>query len=136
MYSTSILRLAAQKVMRIWTREIEITEMPDHIIAEHYENPSNNVFSLHANEYLVLKKNGKKIDEVKRWNESTKEFERLRVKEFAVDPKDDYQACALDLLCNRDVPIKIICGGFGAGKTFLSCQQLFSDYKNGKYNKL
>lgn len=113
---------------------IDVNKISHDVLAKHYETPTLNVFNLHENEYLILKQNGKRKDDIKRWSNGS--FHRLKYKEFAVEPKDDLQACALDLLTNRDIPIKIITGNFGSGKTFLSCQQIFKDFKCGKYSKL
>jgi len=94
---------------------IDLEKVPPKILSQHYENPNENIFGLVENEYLILMDNGKRKGEIKRWGKG--KFNRLKYKEFAVEPKDDFQACALDLLCNREIPIKIITGKFGSGKS-------------------
>ena len=41
------------------------------------------------------------------------------------------QACAIDLMFSKDVPIKIICGNYGSGKTYIavkSAEELINKY--------
>lgn len=42
-----------------------------------------------------------------------------------VKPKNPEQAFALDMLLDPSITVKIITGGFGFGKTFLSCCAAF-----------
>lgn len=48
-----------------------------------------------------------------------------------LQPKNMPQACAIDLMFSKDVPIKIICGGYGSGKTYIavkSAEELINRY--------
>ena len=54
-----------------------------------------------------------------------------------VKPLNGPQQCALDLMYNQDIPVKIICGGYGSGKTFIAVKSAedMVEYR-GVYNKL
>lgn len=48
-----------------------------------------------------------------------------------LQPKNMPQACAIDLMFSKDIPIKIICGGYGSGKTYIavkSAEELINRY--------
>ena len=113
---------------------IEVEKIDEKILAKHFTKKEDNVFNLFVNQYLIIKENGERVGDIEKWNGSS--FVKINYNNFSVKPKDDLQACALDLLSDRSVPIKIITGGFGSGKTYLSCQQIFKDFKDNKYSKL
>ena len=47
------------------------------------------------------------------------------------------QRCALDLLNNKDVPIKIIAGAYGSGKSYLTTKMaLYHTFDKGNYGKM
>ena len=107
-------------------REINASESQE-FLSLHYLNPNNNVFNLYPNEYLIVydyeKKNNKilkvKRDRIRCWTgEKFRELE-LPMADI-VEPLNDSQACAIDLLFNMDVPVKIITGTYGSGKTLLA----------------
>jgi len=108
-------------------------EKDDELIAEFMQgNCKENVFDLYPNEYLVIK-NGDRINIYKR-----KGNEIVSVRQGATDginPKNIEQACALDLLYDDDIPIKVIVGLAGSGKTFLGTNYVFSKVLNNKVNK-
>lgn len=94
-----------------------------------HSNSYNGELDLFPNEYLIVKnqddpvydKNtgdliGYKTVDIRRWN--GKELVNLKLPpERVIKPLNDLQKCTLDLLYCRDIPIKIIAGCYGSGKT-------------------
>jgi PhoH-like ATPase len=105
----------------------------DEKLAEIYEGKW--IHDLKTNQYLIIKdKNGKVIDK-RRWD--GKEFRVLKtrkIKGFA--PKTVKQECLADLLLDMNVPIKIICGVAGSGKSKMSIMYGLSFLAKQEYNKI
>lgn len=96
-----------------------------------YESPEQNKLDLYVNEYLIIRdksaekydKNGEFVGfttiDIRRWD--GKNFVGLKTPpKNVISPLNDLQKCALDLLYNQDIPVKIIAGTYGSGKTKLS----------------
>jgi len=93
---------------------IRTIKMNNDQICRVYEN--NNDFDLLINEYLIMQDEDGKTKDKLRW--SGTEFIKInyeKVKDFK--PKSDKQSCLFDLLCNKDIPIRIVCGVPGSGKS-------------------
>ncbi len=76
----------------------------------------NNIYNFLQNEYLILHNTDLKDTHEYRFDGS--KFIELRLPPSkAIKGRNSLQRCSLDLLNNRDIPIKIIAGGFGTGKT-------------------
>lgn len=76
----------------------------------------NNIHNFLQNEYLILHNTDLKDTHEYRYDGS--KFVDLRLPPSkAIKGRNSLQRCSLDLLNNRDIPIKIIAGGFGTGKT-------------------
>ncbi len=76
----------------------------------------NNSLNFLTNEYLILHNTDSNKTTECRFNGI--EFVELRLPPSkAIKGRNSLQRCSLDLLNNRDIPIKIIAGGFGTGKT-------------------
>jgi predicted ribonuclease YlaK len=101
------------------------------LFRKHQANIMDNEFGLISNEYLILyDKNDyterpddsrvyKKLDKIMRWDGEN--LRRLKLPpEDIVTPYNDLQACALDLLYNPDIKVKVLSGTYGGGKTFLA----------------
>lgn len=130
-------------------REIVIDESNTHdcaIIDHIYSNEKYKdlIIDINTNEYLIIKDlTGKTLD-ILRYDGV--EFVRLQSPnyknnkdKFYIKAKNDQQRCAIDLLNNKNVPIKIIVGTYGSGKTWLSTRiALHEIFKsdNSIYNKL
>ena len=105
------------------------------LLAEHYERPDDNTFECNPNEYLIIKQDDETVC-LCRWNGETHV-------ELAQPPKHikaytDEQKLAIDLILNKDIPIKVIYGVAGSGKTMLSVKlglSMIKDYTS-KYNKI
>lgn len=122
----------------------------DEMLLAHFEHPEDNVYDLYPNEYLIVydkstayynnrgeltyrKLSGSRIQ---RWD-GDQFCELRRPKNADFEPLNDLQECAIDLLYNDDVPIKIITGGYGSGKTLLSLRTgLHLVQKDRQYNKV
>jgi predicted ribonuclease YlaK len=96
-------------------KEIEVNDAE---LAHVYENLNVNHFDLYTNQYLLLNHNGEVVDAL-RWD--GQQHVRLKLPSSkVVKPKNKLQECALDLLNNPNIPIKVLAGTFGSGKTLLN----------------
>lgn len=104
-------------------------------LADFYENKTNNKFNLLINEYLIIRDKDKTIDRLK-WN--GKEHIQLKFpKTKELKPKNDLQYFAMDLLFDTDIPIKIIAGTYGSGKTYLAVKSSIWHVKEkGNYQSI
>lgn len=93
--------------------------------------------TLHSNQYIIVtdtdyEENGEIFERsyaVKWTGDDYAETIIPRSKEL--QPKNMPQACAIDLMFSKDIPIKIICGGYGSGKTYIavkSAEELINRY--------
>lgn len=93
--------------------------------------------ALHPNQYIIVtdtnyEENGEIFERsyaVKWTGDDYAETIIPRSKEL--QPKNMPQACAIDLMFSKDIPIKIICGGYGSGKTYIavkSAEELINRY--------
>lgn len=53
-----------------------------------------------------------------------------------IKPKNPEQEFTLDLLLDESIPVKVITGGYGVGKTFLSCAASWQMLQANKYDKI
>lgn len=133
------------KILEIDTNNDE----DNNLLANLYQNPNINYFDLHINQYLIIRDKacpvydedfsqriGYKTLDILRWG--GKELVGLKTPpKRIITPLNDLQKCALDLLYNRDIPIKIIAGCYGSGKTIISTLTgLYMVEEKGYYNKL
>lgn len=99
-----------------YTGFLEISVSNDDELADIYEDKSNPL-GLLINQYLIINYNGEQL--CHRWDGKELIDIDLPPKRL-VEPQNAHQACALDLLWNSKIPIKIITGTYGSGKTYLS----------------
>lgn len=79
---------------------------------------NENVYELYTNQYLIIRDSKEKTKEILRWTGNA--HVRIEYPESNyIKPENDLQACALDLLMNKEIPVKFILGTYGSGKTFL-----------------
>lgn len=83
-----------------------------------YKDKEVNIFGLGVNEYLIIKEYGETKD-ILRWDGRVHRKLDLP-KPDIVKGLNDLQRCAIDLLFNDSIPVKVIAGKFGSGKTLLS----------------
>jgi len=110
----------------VWLTEEEVAEL--------YSNLDINTYGLHTNEYLIVYMNESVVDKF-RWN--GKKLVNLKSPpQKIVKPWNDLQACALDLLMCKDIPVKIIIGHYGSGKSYLSTRIGLFQIDKGFCNKM
>lgn len=96
--------------------------------------------TLKVNQYVIIHEKSFDSDEYElfasRWN--GKDFEEVMMpkKKYPIQPLNGPQLCAIDLMNRKDIPIKIICGGYGAGKTMIAVKCAEELVENYQYNKL
>lgn len=119
------------KGYRAW--EMDTNEDDDNeLLARMYQYPDENILDLYINEYLIIRdkanpifdenydnKIGYKTIDIMRWDGDRHVKLKLPPKKI-ITPLNDLQSCALDLLGNKDIPIRVIAGVFGSGKTLLT----------------
>lgn len=116
------------------------------LLASIYENNFQDKFRLLHNQYLIIYNkdkwyfvDGKKHFEViDRFRFNGEKLIKLKLPDKKyVKPKNEEQECALDLLYSKDIPIKIIAGCAGSGKTFLTVKSsLYHVIEKGNYAKI
>lgn len=120
-------------------------ETDNETLALLYQEPNVNHFGLNVNEYLIVKDLAEPLDEneegcktidILKWNGQSHVQLKSPPKRI-ITPLNDLQACALDLLLDKEVPIKIIAGDYGSGKTLLCTTiGLYMVEEKGDYSKL
>ena len=86
-------------------------EENDNALLELLEKPEQ----LHANQYIILHDSDTGSDNAVRWDAKEQDFVDIRYNSKRIKPLNIYQACAMDLMYNDNVPIKIIMGLPGSG---------------------
>ena len=79
-----------------------------------YDN-NENPYNLIENQYLIIHCDGKTTEYAYRNNQ----LKPLKLPK-GIKGLNSKQRCVLDLLENENIPIKVICGVYGTGKTYLS----------------
>ncbi|TCS96890.1 PhoH family protein [Hazenella coriacea] len=101
-----------------------------------YENLDKNSYELHPNQYLLIQDESGKTVDIKRWS-GEKLVDLKQPPKKILNPFNDLQRCAIDLLYNKNIPIKVIAGTYGSGKTMLSVKMgLWHMYDKGNYAKM
>lgn len=108
----------------------------DEELASLYENLRKNTYDLLVNEFLIIKDKYGFVADKFRWNGS----EHVKLKHSPtkkIRSMNVLQDCAIDILLNKDIPIKIIAGNYGSGKTILSVKTaLYNVLDKGVYSKI
>jgi predicted ribonuclease YlaK len=92
--------------------------------------------TLHANQYIILHDIDTESDSAVRWDAKTQEFVDIKYRTTKVKPLNIYQECAMDLLYNDSIPIKVIAGNYGSGKSLLSMKIMEEKIYTGLYDKM
>lgn len=113
-----------------------------------YQDLSNNVFNLLTNQYLIVYDKDKPMQAKDSSNMSYEVLDKFRFDgekhvrlvlphKKIIKAKNEEQECAIDLLMNQDVPIKIISGQVGSGKTYLAANMaLYHVLEKGNQAKI
>lgn len=97
--------------------------------------------TLHPNQYIIVTDiveiDGETIEKsyAVKWTGSDY-AETIITKSKELKPKNMPQACAIDLMFSKNVPIKIICGGYGSGKTYIAVKSAEELINRCFYSKL
>jgi PhoH-like ATPase len=117
-------------------------------LANLYEHPELNTYNLLTNQYLIVYDKNKPIyDEfgkvirykvIDKFRFNGEKLVKLKLPDKkTVKAKNEEQECALDMLYNNEIPIKIIAGTYGSGKTFLTVKSaLHSVLEKGNQAKI
>ena len=112
----------------------------DFLLPALYEEKDKNWFNLEENQYLlVTNSDGLPVDRYKWQDGKHKNVFRKPVESSAmgkVKPKNVEQEFALDLLMDETTTVKVITGGFGTGKTFLSAAMSWQMLQANKFDKI
>ena len=108
-------------------------------LAFFYENQSSFIERLKENQYLIIENDSyEAIDFFKRRNGW---LERVSYPSFEsqfcgiMKPRNPEQRCAMDLI-HSDVPIKLITGPFGSGKSMIMIEGMIEALQKGKVDKI
>ena len=92
--------------------------------------------TLHANQYVILHDSDTGSDNAVRWDAKEQEFVDIRYSSKKIKPLNIYQACAMDLMYNDHIPIKIIMGLPGSGKSMIGVTMAEERIYTGLYDRL
>lgn len=107
--------------------------------SEVYTNLNNNVFNCQTNEFAIIYEE-EQVKDVLFWNGL--KYRPLNYKEFTsvlgerIKPRNLEQKMYLDLLQNKDIPIKLCLARFGTGKSFLALNYALHEVQTGRFDKI
>lgn len=113
-------------------------KLTDDEIVKLYQN--NLDLGFKENEYLIVEDEDEKVIDYFCWRKG--KFEQIKFpvieSSFAgqVKPRNPQQYCAIDLLKNDDVPIKLITGCFGSGKSMLCIDAALEQLQKKDFEKI
>ena len=100
-----------------------------------YDNFDNGLIKLLTNEYLIVE--NLDTEEITEQRFDGEKLIPLKLPDRRIiKGLNAPQRCALDILNNPEIPIKIIAGNYGSGKTMLSMKMAQKQIFDGIYNKL
>lgn len=116
-------------------KELNLNTEEINILFSDLENGIN-TYNFLINEYLILKNTDLKQEFEFRFDGNTLCNIKLPPSKH-IKGWNAQQRCAIDLLNNKDIPIKIIAGTYGSGKTLLSVRMgLYHVLDKGTYSKI
>ena len=104
-----------------------------------YSMPHNNTLESNINEFAKIYENGE-LKDVLFWTGT--EYRNLKYKEFTtnlgerIKPRNLEQKMYLDLLQNKDIPVKLCIGKFGTGKSMLALNYAIHEVQIGRFDKI
>ena len=149
--SDSLQYLFAQKMPHISTllfekneQEMEYSGWNNYFPTEQemttlYSMPHNNTLNCLNNEFAKIYEKNNLVD-VLFWN--GKEYRNLKYKEFTtslgerIKPRNLEQKMYLDLLQNKEVPVKLCIAKFGTGKSYLALNYAIHEVQSGRFDKI
>ena len=112
--NVEILKTTVEEKIYSGYEEVELSSDDYTVMFDKYQN-GENPYGLIENQYLIIHCDGKTTEYVYR----NGQLKTLKLPK-GIKALNAKQRCTLDLLENEDVPIKVICGVYGTGKTYLS----------------
>lgn len=98
----------------------KIVQPEDNEMAEIYTYPEKNIYNLRENEYLIIKNKDGIVVDIKKWCNGILRgvsYSNVTSKWMGeVKPRNLEQKLAMDLLQNKDIPIKVLTGKYGIGR--------------------
>ena len=90
------------------------------------------------NQYGIVKNNGETVAKFCYQKGQIKQirYPVISTSKGSISPRNEYQACAIDLLLSRDVPVKLLTGRGGAGKDLLMANAAMQLLEKGKFKKI
>lgn len=104
------------------------------VINKAYEDIASGEIELLHNQYLIISNTDTNEESAQRWD--GEKLVRLRIEKSPIKPLNIEQACALDSILNNDIPINIVIGNYGSGKTLLAVKTGDDMLNKGKFNKM
>ena len=104
-----------------------------------YSMPHNNTLESNINEFAKIYEEGE-LKDVLFWTGT--EYRNLKYKEFTtnlgerIKPRNLEQKMYLDLLQNKDIPVKLCIGKFGTGKSMLALNYAIHEVQIGRFDKI
>lgn len=104
-----------------------------------YSMPHNNTLNCINNEFAKIYE-GNDLKDVLFWTGT--EYRNLKYKEFTtslgerIKPRNLEQKMYLDLLQNKDVPVKLCVAKFGTGKSYLALNYAIHEVQSGRFDKI
>ncbi|MCK9442683.1 MAG: PhoH family protein [Methanothrix sp.] len=112
----------------------KIIELSEIELANWYESEvKSNIWDLRINEYALFKVNNVIVDKYRWTSEGFIKVKAPNIK--GIKPLNDLQQCAFDLT-NNEVPIKIILGKVGSGKTLVNIRSAIHLLDKGKFQRI
>lgn len=114
-------------------------KLDDEKMAELYSNLKYNYFNCLINEYIIIQNSQGEVVDKMRWD--GEKFIPIRYKVITnylekVKPRNAEQELLVDLLFNDNIPIKVVTGNYGSGKTLFSSMAALSMIDGGKYDSM
>lgn len=104
-----------------------------------YTDPTINILNANINEYCEIFENDE-LKDVLRW--TGEKYVSLKYQNFTsilgekIRPRNLEQKMYLDLLQNKEIPVKMCIGHFGTGKSKLALDYALNELKSGRFDKI
>ena len=116
----------------------QILKLNDKDLVQLYQN-NFDTSSLQENEYVIIENSGKIIDYFRNTGGSLEKVKfPLIGNSFTgkMKPRNPQQYCAMDLLRQADIPLKLITGNFGSGKSMMCIISALEQVLEGYFDKI
>ena len=132
------IAIDADEEEEIYKGYIEIYGTEEEIDEQLYKLELSGKFK--TNQYVIMYQREKETDEYEiftsKWNGKELVDTLVPNKKYPVQPLNGPQQCAIDLMNDKNIPIKIICGQYGSGKTLIAVKCAEKMAEQGIYDKL